>query len=138
MLRVWTDVITEGNCDNCEFNFGLVCAGYGVLPDGSYTYGQDMESVKKVFPDGCGDWELSLSGYEDYMDNTEKRYEVAVELYQFLIDYGKKNNISSISEIKDKIKSDDTIDQNMKEVYITRLDTISSKAKAIFRRNGIV
>lgn len=52
------------NCENCEFNFGTVCAGYGKRTDnGKYTYGMDMELAKQMFPNGCEDFGLSLDAF---------------------------------------------------------------------------
>jgi hypothetical protein len=54
---------TEKSCDNCEFNFG-VCGGFGKIPDDNgETYGKPVSELKKVFPNGCGDWGISLKAF---------------------------------------------------------------------------
>lgn len=52
------------NCENCKFNSGSVCAGYGRRTDnGKYTYGMPMNSAKSMFPKGCEDFGLSLHAF---------------------------------------------------------------------------
>ena len=52
------------SCDSCEFNFGDICAGYGTRTDnGEYTYSMSIDDVKKMFPDGCDDWGISLRSF---------------------------------------------------------------------------
>lgn len=52
------------NCENCEFNFGDVCAGYGRRTDNNeYTYGMSMDLAKSMFPNGCEDFGLSLDAF---------------------------------------------------------------------------
>lgn len=51
-------------CENCEFNSGDVCAGYGKRTDnGEYTYGMPMDLAKLMFPNGCEDFGLSLDAF---------------------------------------------------------------------------
>lgn len=60
------DKLVEENCSTCEFNFGDVCAGYGIRKDnGKETYGMPMEEASKMFPKGCGDYGISLSAFID-------------------------------------------------------------------------
>lgn len=52
-------------CDTCEMNAGSVCMGSGKRTDnGENTYGMDIEEAKKMFPNGCGDWEISFAEYQ--------------------------------------------------------------------------
>lgn len=52
------------SCSTCEFNFGTVCAGYGKRTDnGEYTYGMPMKEARRMFPNGCEDWGISLDAY---------------------------------------------------------------------------
>ena len=54
----------EKSCATCEFNFGNVCAGYGVRKDnGKETYGMSMKEAEKMFPAGCEDYGISLSAF---------------------------------------------------------------------------
>ena len=49
------------NCDNCEFNFGSVCAGHGSrIDNGQDTYGMPIDSTKSMFPSGCDDFWISF------------------------------------------------------------------------------
>lgn len=55
------DKLVKMCCDNCEFNFGVVCAGYGTRTDnGKETYGMSMDEAIKMFPDGCDDFGISF------------------------------------------------------------------------------
>lgn len=61
---------TEKSCDNCEFNAGVACMGYGERKDnGKYTYGMSIEEAEKMFPNGCKDWGISYGAYEEEFDN---------------------------------------------------------------------
>lgn len=52
------------NCNNCEFNFGSVCAGHGKRTDNNEdTYGMPMYLAKSMFPNGCEDFGLSLDAF---------------------------------------------------------------------------
>ena len=52
------------SCDSCKFNFGTVCAGSGIRTDnGENTYGMPMDVARKMFPDGCRDYGISLDGF---------------------------------------------------------------------------
>lgn len=52
------------NCENCEFNFGTVCAGHGRRTDnGEHTYGMPMDLAQSMFPNGCEDFGLSLHAF---------------------------------------------------------------------------
>lgn len=56
--------ITKKSCVTCEFNTGIVCMGSGRRTvNGENTYGMPIEEAKKMFPDGCEDWELSFADY---------------------------------------------------------------------------
>lgn len=44
------------SCDICEFNMG-VCAGR------SDIYGKPIDEVKKSYPDGCDEFEISFSEF---------------------------------------------------------------------------
>lgn len=58
------DALIEQNCDTCEFNAGTVCMGYGTrLDNGMDTYGMPMEEAEKMFPNGCGDYGISLYAF---------------------------------------------------------------------------
>ncbi|MBQ2882723.1 MAG: hypothetical protein IJE43_02965 [Alphaproteobacteria bacterium] len=51
-------------CDNCEFNAGTVCMGFGKrIDNGNDTYGMPIEEAKKMFPNGCDDWGISLNAF---------------------------------------------------------------------------
>ncbi len=55
---------TEKICDSCEFNGGNVCMGYGKRKDnGKDTYGMPIEETKKMFPNGCSAWGISLGAF---------------------------------------------------------------------------
>ena len=50
-------------CDTCEFKFygdDGICAGYGKISENENTYGKPIKEVKKIFPNGCEDWGISL------------------------------------------------------------------------------
>ena len=50
------------NCDNCEFNVGPVCAASDTNPEtGENMYGCPIDEAKRLFPNGCADWELSFT-----------------------------------------------------------------------------
>ena len=56
--------LIERSCDTCEFNFGNVCAGSGTRNDnGKNTYGMSIEDAKKMFPEGCKDYGISLYAF---------------------------------------------------------------------------
>lgn len=58
------DKLVEQNCSTCEFNFGDVCTGHGIrIDDGKDTYGMSMEEADKMFPNGCGDYGISLDAF---------------------------------------------------------------------------
>ena len=58
------DKLVKMCCDNCEFNFGVVGAGYGTRTDnGKETYGMSMDEAIKMFPDGCDDFGISLDAF---------------------------------------------------------------------------
>lgn len=58
------DKLVKKCCETCEFNFGVVCAGYGIREDnGKETYGMPMEEAIKMFPEGCGDYGISLDAF---------------------------------------------------------------------------
>ncbi|SEA94129.1 hypothetical protein SAMN05216349_1613 [Oribacterium sp. KHPX15] len=64
---------SKRSCDNCEFNFGYVCAGYGRRTDnGEYTYGMSMDEVKKMFTHGCDDWGISLEAFIEVEEERER------------------------------------------------------------------
>lgn len=49
----------------CEMNAGSVCMGSGKrIDNGENTYGMDIEETKKMFPNGCGDWEISFAEHQ--------------------------------------------------------------------------
>lgn len=51
------------SCDTCEF-LNTVCMGHGVRTDNNEsTYGMPIEEAKKMFPNGCSDWGVSLEYY---------------------------------------------------------------------------
>lgn len=51
-------------CDTCELNNGMVCTKYGKRSCfGDYTYGIPIDETKKMFPDGCEEWEISVREY---------------------------------------------------------------------------
>lgn len=53
-------------CDTCEMNAGRVCMGSGKrIDNGENTYGMDIEETKKMFPNGCRDWEISFAEYQN-------------------------------------------------------------------------
>lgn len=55
---------TERNCGTCEFNAGTVCMGSGRRTDNNEnTYGMPIEEAEKMFPNGCGDWGISLQAF---------------------------------------------------------------------------
>ncbi len=55
---------TDISCDTCEFNAGTVCMGSGKRMDnGKDIYGMPIEEAKKMFPNGCSDWGISLLDY---------------------------------------------------------------------------
>ena len=59
-----SDKKVEKSCATCEFNFGNVCAGYGVRKDnGKETYGMSMKEAEKMFPSGCEDYGISLGAF---------------------------------------------------------------------------
>lgn len=49
-------------CDVCEFNFNGICAGHD-LYDGKDIYGTSIKDTKKMFPDGCADYNDSLEEF---------------------------------------------------------------------------
>ena len=52
------------SCGTCEFNFGNVCAGYGTRTDnGQPTYGMPIDEAEAMFPNGCGDYGISLYAF---------------------------------------------------------------------------
>lgn len=54
----------ERSCLTCEFNFGEICAGYGIRTDnGEDTYGMDIEKARKMFVNGCDDYGISLDAF---------------------------------------------------------------------------
>ena len=56
----------ERCCGTCEFNAGIACMGYGKRTDnGKDTYGMPIEEAEDMFPDGCEDWGISFSAYQD-------------------------------------------------------------------------
>lgn len=56
----------EKCCGTCELNAGVACMGYGKRTDnGEPTYGMPIEDAEKMFPNGCEDWEVSFSVYQD-------------------------------------------------------------------------
>lgn len=58
------DKLIEQSCATCEFNFGSVCAGYGVRTDnGEKTYGMSIDEAKMMFPNGCKDYGISLDAF---------------------------------------------------------------------------
>lgn len=62
-------IVTKKNCDTCEFA-GQVCMGYGIRTDnGQDTYGMDIDEAKKMFPEGCEDWGISLGAYIEEQDD---------------------------------------------------------------------
>ena len=55
---------TKKECDTCEFNAGTVCMGYGKRTDNKNdTYGMPIEEAKKMFPNGCDDWGISIDAF---------------------------------------------------------------------------
>lgn len=58
------DKLVDKSCETCEFNFGDVCAGHGSRIDsGNDTYGMPMEEAKRMFPEGCEDYGISLDAF---------------------------------------------------------------------------
>jgi len=53
------------SCDTCQLAC-QVCMG----PD--ETYGVPIEETKKLYPAGCGSWDISLSHYNEIMDTYNK------------------------------------------------------------------
>lgn len=52
------------SCDTCEFNFDTQCAGHvDRLDNGEDTYGMPMEEAKKMFPNGCDDYGISVEAF---------------------------------------------------------------------------
>ena len=61
------------SCKTCEFNCGAVCAGYGKrLDNGKETYGMSMKEAVIMFPEGCGDYGISLWAWLEQIENKEK------------------------------------------------------------------
>lgn len=55
----------ERCCGTCGLNAGKVCAGSGTrLDNGEDKYGMPIAEAKKMFPNGCDDWELSFATYQ--------------------------------------------------------------------------
>ena len=123
----------EANCWSCGLNCMIACGGYGKLPDGSYTYGKLPEELVEIFPNGCDDWEITLGGMEEWMSDANLRYNTAVKLYIFLIDYAKNHEIDSLSELIGAIEKDETIDKYERMMYVTRIRTMTPKVKKIFK-----
>lgn len=60
----YKDILKSG-CNICEFNSGMVCAGYAKCKDnGKYTYGMPIDESSKMFPNGCDDYEMSFLFYD--------------------------------------------------------------------------
>lgn len=139
MLRESKGVYIEANCSNCGLNAGSFCMGYGRRKDGSDTYGEDITKMSKEFPNGCDDWEVSFDNIEHWMSdgNKQVRYDIAVNLYSFLIEYAKERKIDSIDDLKGAIQGDTSLHKYEKETYIARLDNISDNVKVIFSNRGI-
>ncbi len=58
------DKLVKKCCRTCEFNFGSVCAGYGTRTDNhELTYGMPMKEARKMFPNGCDDYGISLDAF---------------------------------------------------------------------------
>lgn len=56
-----TEPIIERNCNSCEFNMGGICAGSGTRPDtGADLYGQPINEIKSLFPDGCENYKVAF------------------------------------------------------------------------------
>ena len=55
---------TEKSCSTCEFNAGTVCMGSWKRTDNNESiYGMSIEETEKMFPNGCGDWGISLQAF---------------------------------------------------------------------------
>ena len=64
MKRECVEKYIEQSCDTCEFNFGNICAGNGTRIDNcKNTYGMSVEDAKKMFPEGCEDYGISLYAF---------------------------------------------------------------------------
>ncbi len=136
-MRESKGVYTESSCRNCEFNFGTVCAGYGRMPDGTDTYGVPIEKTIQTFPSGCEDWSISFEDFCEWHDNSKLKYDTAVTLYEFLIDYSLSKGITSRNQLEKEIVNDNNISKEERDMYLTRLKNISEEAKKVFLGKGI-
>lgn len=58
--------ITKACCSTCEFNFGDICAGHGIRIDNQKDpYGSNIDEMKKMFPDGCEDYDIDFNSFCD-------------------------------------------------------------------------
>lgn len=136
-MRESRGVYVESSCKNCELNFGEVCAGNGIMPDGTDTYGKSIEETLAVFDSGCDDWSVSFDEFCKWKDNPQKKYETAVKLYRNLIEYSKVNRITSLSRLEEAVKNDEHMSHEEKRMYLKRLRTITPEARKVFRGQGI-
>ena len=138
-MRECNGVYIDAECSNCELNAGKVCMGYGTMEDGTYTYGKPIEELTKVFPGGCDGWEVSFYEQENWFSekSLKRRYDTAVKLYVFLIEYARNKNIDSLKDLKESVRNDSTFEKYEKEMYLARLEKISNKVKRIFFNRGV-
>lgn len=138
-MRECNGVYIDAECKNCELNAGAMCMGYGTMEAGSYTYGVPIEELTKMFPNGCDGWEVSFCEQESWFseESMERRYDVAVKLYSFLIEYARNKDIDNLKDLKESIKKDSSFEKYEREMYLARLETISNKVKRIFFERGV-
>lgn len=137
MIRESKGVYIDASCDNCEFNCGELCMGYGQTKDNQSTYGKLISELKGEFVNGCADWEISISGFIEWESNRDLQYDMAVQVYQSIIKYAKEHNIDTIGVLSETIKGDNALSKYEKETYITRLENITEKARYVLKKEGI-
>jgi hypothetical protein len=53
-------------CNTCEFGVLGICSGSANHPKtGETLYGVSISETEKLYPDGCSDWELAFSIYQN-------------------------------------------------------------------------
>lgn len=63
----------ERSCDNCGLGCGGCCVSYGKRPDnGEELCGLSTSETKKLFPNGCSDWRISMTAYCEIEEEKER------------------------------------------------------------------
>lgn len=60
--------VIKKNCRNCHFCFAVAGKGW-ICAGNDETYGKPIEECIEKYPDGCINWDISLSDYCDMKEN---------------------------------------------------------------------